>query len=75
MVVVLAVGVYTVRGAVAAGFLLVFLPELLSHLPTSYLALQFVVFGLGVINLARHPEGALDYLLFLPGRVRARRRP
>jgi hypothetical protein len=25
--------------------------------------LQFVLFGLGVLVLARHPEGALEYVL------------
>ena len=46
IVVVLAVGVYTVRGAIVAGFLLVFLPELISHLPEQPALAQFVVFGL-----------------------------
>ena len=75
IVIILAVGVYTVRGALVAAHLFVFLPELVSRLPEEYALLQFVVFGMGVLTLARHPEGALDYVLSIPARVRSRMGP
>ncbi len=62
-VVALAVGVATIRSALAAGLLIVFVPELLAELPERWAVLQFVLFGLGVLVLARHPEGALEYVL------------
>jgi branched-chain amino acid transport system permease protein len=72
IVVILAVGVYTARGAVVAGFVIVYVPELVSRLPEQWALLQFVVFGLGVLVLARHPEGALEHVLSLALRRRSR---
>jgi branched-chain amino acid transport system permease protein len=75
LVVVLVIGVHTIRGAVVGGLLLVLLPEVVSHLPPEYALAQFVLFGLGVVTLAKHPEGALELLLGLPTRWRQRRAP
>ena len=76
-VVALAVGVATIRSALAAGLLIVFVPELLAELPPRWMVLQFVLFGLGVLVLARHPEGALEYVLgkFRTGERRVRPAP
>lgn len=74
LVIVLVIGVYTIRGAVAAGVVFVLLPEILSHLPQTLGLLQFVLFGLGVVSLAKHPEGALEFLLNTPARLRERTR-
>jgi ABC-type branched-subunit amino acid transport system permease subunit len=57
--VVVTLGARRVTGAVAAGFALVMLPELLSRLDVST-AYQFVLFGLGTLAFARHPEGLVD---------------
>jgi branched-chain amino acid transport system permease protein len=62
-VVALAVGVATIRGAVAGGMLIVFVPEVLAELPERWLVLQFILFGLGVLVLARHPEGAFELIV------------
>ncbi|MGQ0824243.1 MAG: ABC transporter permease [Actinomycetota bacterium] len=62
-VVALAVGVATIRSAFAAGLLIVFVPELLNELPERWIVLQFVLFGLGVLVLARHPEGAFEFVV------------
>jgi ABC-type branched-subunit amino acid transport system permease subunit/MFS family permease len=74
LVIVLVIGVYTIRGAVTAGVVFVLLPELLSHLPETLQLLQFVLFGVGVVSLAKHPEGALEFLLNTPARLRERTR-
>jgi hypothetical protein len=55
-----------------AGFVIVYVPELVSRLPEQWALLQFVVFGLGVLVLARHPEGALEHVLSLALRRRSR---
>lgn len=74
LVIALVVGVYTIRGAVMAGLVFVLVPEVVSHLPQNLALLQFVLFGLGVVSLAKHPEGAVEYLLATPARLRERTR-
>lgn len=74
LVVVLVIGVYTIRGAVAAGLVIVLVPEVVSHLPDNMALLQFALFGLGVVSLARHPEGAFEYFANMPARMRERTR-
>lgn len=74
LVIVLVIGVQTVRGAVTAGLIFVLLPEVISHLPENLGLLQFVLFGLGVVSLSKHPEGALEFLLGTPARLRERTR-
>jgi ABC-type branched-subunit amino acid transport system permease subunit len=61
LVLVVTTGVRTVEGAVNAGFALVFVPELLHHLPGRWASLEFVLFGFGAINYAKHPEGVVEY--------------
>jgi branched-chain amino acid transport system permease protein len=74
LVIVLVIGVYTIRGAVTAGVIFVLLPTVVVHLPASLGLLQFALFGLGVVSLAKHPEGALEYFLTLPARMQERTR-
>jgi MFS family permease len=74
LVVIMVVGVYTIRGAVAAGLALVLVPEIIKQLPDNLALLQFVLFGLGVVSLARNPEGAFEYFVNLPSRLRERTR-
>jgi ABC-type branched-subunit amino acid transport system permease subunit len=61
LVLVVTTGVRTVEGAVNAGMALVFVPELLHHLPGRLRNLEFVLFGFGAITYARHPEGIVEY--------------
>jgi ABC-type branched-subunit amino acid transport system permease subunit len=61
LVLVVTTGVRTVEGAVNAGFALVFVPEILHHLPGRWANLEFVLFGFGAINYAKHPEGAVEF--------------
>ena len=61
LVLVVTTGVRTVEGAVNAGFALVFVPELLHHLPGRWANLEYVLFGFGAISYAKHPEGVVEY--------------
>ncbi|MBV8304191.1 MAG: ABC transporter permease [Acidimicrobiia bacterium] len=61
LVLVVTTGVRTVEGAVNAGMALVFVPELLHHLPGRWANLEFVLFGFGAINYAKHPEGIVEF--------------
>ena len=61
LVLVVTTGVRTVEGAVNAGMALVFVPEFLHHLPGRWANLEYVLFGFGAINYAKHPEGAVEY--------------
>jgi hypothetical protein len=40
---------------------LVFIPELLHHLPGRWANLEYVLFGFGAINYAKHPEGVVEF--------------
>jgi ABC-type branched-subunit amino acid transport system permease subunit len=80
LVLVVTTGARTVEGAVNAGMALVFVPELLHHLPGRWANLEFVAFGFGAITFARHPEGILEYqkrrsIERVAGWRRRRRRP
>jgi branched-subunit amino acid ABC-type transport system permease component len=59
LVIVVTLGARTVEGAVLAGFALALFPELLKSLgiPPEY---QFILFGLGALTYAQHPEGILE---------------
>ena len=59
LVLVVTISARTVEGAVVAGFALALLPELLKEFGIS-LEWQYVLFGLGALTYARHPEGILE---------------
>jgi branched-chain amino acid transport system permease protein len=59
LVLVVTISARTVEGAVVAGFALALVPELLKELGIS-LEFQYVLFGLGALTYARHPEGILE---------------
>jgi ABC-type branched-subunit amino acid transport system permease subunit len=59
IVLVVTIGARTVEGAIQAGFALAFVPEILKNLGVSP-AYQFILFGLGALTYARHPEGVLE---------------
>src|SRR5680860_365147 len=82
VVVVVTLGARTVEGAISAGLGIMLMPEILKWAGLSP-SWQFVLFGLGAITYARHPEGVLESnkrrsLAFverrLPRRWRGRRR-
>jgi branched-chain amino acid transport system permease protein len=60
LVIVVTLGARTVEGAVQAGLAFAFVPEILKALGISP-AYQFILFGLGAITYARHPEGIVEY--------------
>lgn len=60
VVLVVTLGTRTVEGAVVAAIALKFFPELLNAIHVSA-TWQIVLFGLGAIAFARHPEGILEY--------------
>ena len=61
VVVVAAVGVYSVAGAIEAGVLYAVLTQLVSSLPSRYSSLLALVFGLAALTYVRHPEGVVAY--------------
>jgi branched-chain amino acid transport system permease protein len=56
---VVTISARTVEGAVVAGFALALFPELLKEVGIS-IEWQYVLFGLGALTYARHPEGILE---------------
>jgi branched-subunit amino acid ABC-type transport system permease component len=63
VVVVATVGVYTVEGAIEAGFAYVLLNTILTtDLPSQYSSLLELLFGAGAIAYVLHPEGVVEYL-------------
>ena len=61
MVVVVTTGVYTVEGAIQAGMAFVVIYQLLDYLPPKWVNLFQIIFGLGAITYALHPEGIVEY--------------
>ena len=60
LVLVVTLGARTIEGAIVAAFALEFFPELLHGIGLSQ-SWQYILFGLGAIAFARHPEGTLEY--------------
>jgi len=60
IVLVVTIGTRTVEGAVVAGLALALFPELLKELGISS-EVQYILFGLGALAYAQHPEGILEY--------------
>jgi ABC-type branched-subunit amino acid transport system permease subunit len=61
MVVVVTTGVYTVEGAIQAGMAYVILYQVLDYLPSQWRNLFPILFGLGAITYALHPEGVVEW--------------
>lgn len=61
MVVVVTTGVYTVEGAIQAGMAYVVLYQLLDYLPSQWRNLFPILFGLGALTYALHPEGVVEW--------------
>src|SRR5262249_35235909 len=59
LVIVVTIGARTVEGAVQAGLAIAFVPEILKTLGLSP-SYQFILFGLGAVTDAKHPEGILE---------------
>jgi len=60
LVIVITLGSRTVEGAIQAGLAFAFFPQILDTLgiPKSY---DLILFGLGAITFAKHPEGILEF--------------
>jgi branched-chain amino acid transport system permease protein len=61
MVVVVTTGVYSVEGAIEAGMAYVVLYQLLDYLPSKWSNLFPILFGLGAVTYALHPEGIVEW--------------
>jgi ABC-type branched-subunit amino acid transport system permease subunit len=61
VVAVITTGATTVEGAVQAGVGFAVLQELLSHLPSRFNGIEFILFAFGTLTYAAHPEGVLEY--------------
>lgn len=62
-------GIRTITGALLGGMTAAALPVLQTHLPTSLADLVGLAAGIGIVLLARHPEGVLG-MTWLTNRVR-----
>ncbi len=60
VVIVVTTGVGTVEGAIQAGVGLVVLEQLLQYAPQRLRGLAFVLFALGALTYAAHPEGIVE---------------
>jgi branched-subunit amino acid ABC-type transport system permease component len=60
IVLVVTIGSRTVEGAIQAGLAFAFVPEILKSLGVSP-SIQFILFGLGAITYAKHPEGIVEF--------------
>jgi hypothetical protein len=79
LVLVVTISPRTVDGAIAAAFALTFFPELLKAIGISQ-SWQYILFGLGAVAYARHPEGTFEHFKitsqrFLQQHIRAFRLP
>ena len=61
VVVVVTTGVYTVEGAIEAGMAYVILYQVLDYLPSQWRNLFPILFGLGAVTYALHPEGMVEW--------------
>jgi len=62
VVIVVTVGVSSVEGAIQAGMGFVVVQQLLTYAPARFQGLSFILFALGALTYAAHPEGILEYL-------------
>jgi hypothetical protein len=60
LVLVVTISPRTVDGAIAAAFALTFFPEVLKAIGVSQ-SWQYILFGLGAVAYARHPEGTFEH--------------
>jgi branched-chain amino acid transport system permease protein len=60
VVLVVTMGARSVQAAITAGFVFVLMPELLGDLGISP-GWATVLFGVGALTYARHPEGIVEY--------------
>jgi len=60
IVLVVTIGSRTVEGAIQAGLAFAFVPEVLKSIGVSP-SFQFILFGLGAITYAKHPEGIVEF--------------
>jgi ABC-type branched-subunit amino acid transport system permease subunit len=61
VVVVITTGSRTVEGAVQAGMAFTIIAQILTHLPARFGGIEIVLFALGALSYAAHPEGIVEY--------------
>lgn len=61
VVIVVTTGVTTVEGAIQAGLGFVVVQQLLQYAPQRFEGLTFVLFAVGALTYAAHPEGIVEY--------------
>jgi branched-chain amino acid transport system permease protein len=61
VVIVVTTGAATVEGAVQAGFGFVVVEKLLEYAPERFQGLTFVLFAVGALTYAAHPEGIVEF--------------
>ncbi len=59
-VVVVTTGVRTIRGALYSGLAYAIIQQLLTNVPARYAAVLPLMFALGTLGYARHPQGAVE---------------
>jgi branched-chain amino acid transport system permease protein len=62
VVIVVTVGVSSVEAAIQAGMGFVVVQQLLTYAPARFQGLSFILFALGALTYAAHPEGVLEFL-------------
>ena len=62
VVIVVTVGVSSVEGAIQAGIGFVVIQQLLTYAPARFTGFSFILFAIGALTYAAHPEGVLEYV-------------
>ncbi|MHB1503108.1 MAG: ABC transporter permease [Acidimicrobiales bacterium] len=61
VVVVITTGAQTVEGAVQAGMAFAVFAQVLTYLPQRVAGIEFIMFAVGALTYAAHPEGIVEY--------------
>ena len=62
MVAVITTGATTIEGAVQAGMGLAVIQQVLNlYVPPRFIGVEFILFAVGTLTYAQHPEGIVEY--------------
>ena len=61
VVVVITTSAQTIEGAVQAGMSFAIFAQILTYLPQRISGIEFILFSVGALTYAQHPEGILEY--------------
>jgi hypothetical protein len=62
VVIVVTCGVGTVEGAIQGGIAFVVIQQLLTYAPPRFQGVGFILFALGALTYAAHPEGVVEFV-------------